>query len=253
MKGQISNDRDAKLAGREATSGAFDHAVNTLTQAIRDGVYRAGDRLVESRLARELGVSRSTLREVLRRLSSEGLIRLQPNRGAIVRSFSRADISELLEVRELLEGFAASLAARNATVPERQEQIRARLERIAQLRQRSVCDDYPEHNQSFHDFIVELGGNHTLAQQIRQLQLPFARSWYFGRMQPADRQRSVSEHEQILLALLDGDAALAGQLMSAHIRRTRKLVESLPDEMFDNLDSRSSEQETRRPAADLPP
>jgi len=222
---------------------AFEHAVNALTQAIRDGVYRAGDRLVESRLTRELGVSRSTLREVLRRLSSEGLIRLEPHRGAVVRSFTRRDVSELLHVREVLEGFAAGLAAQNAAAAEPRRQIQDRLDRIAAIRAGREQVDYLEDNSSFHQFIMDLGDNRTLAQQIRQLQLPYVRSWYFEQLKSADWERSLNEHEQILTAILDGDAALAGQLMSAHIRRTRKLFENLPDEMFDDDEGRGSRGE----------
>jgi len=218
---------------RRNGASASEHAVNALTQAIRDGVYCAGDRLVESRLTRELGVSRSTLREVLRRLGADGLIRLEPNKGAIVRSLTRKDITELLQVREVLEGFAAGLAARHAGDGGNRACIQVALDRIAAIRRDRRGVNYLENNSEFHQLIIDVSGNHTLAQQIRQLQMPYMRSWYFEQLKSADWDRSLNEHEQILLALLDGDAALAEQLMSAHIRRTRKLVEGFPDEAFD--------------------
>ena len=225
----LSRDRTTRRQGASAS----EHAVNALTQAIRDGVYCAGDRLVESRLTTELGVSRSTLREVLRRLGADGLIRLEPNKGAIVRSLTRKDVIELLQVREVLEGFAAGLAARNAGVVDHRAHIQAALDRIVAIRRDRHGVNYLENNSDFHQLIIAVSGNKTLAQQIRQLQMPYMRAWYFEQLKSADWDRSLNEHEQILLALLDGDAALAEQLMSAHIRRTRKLVESLPDAVFD--------------------
>ncbi len=218
---------------RSKGASASEHAVNALTQAIRDGVYCAGDRLVESKLTRELGVSRSTLREVLRRLGADGLIRIEPNKGAVVRSLTRKDVIELLQVREVLEGFAAGLAARNAGIGDNRSLIQAALDRIAAIRRDRRGVNYLENNSDFHQLIITVSGNTTLAQQIRQLQMPYMRSWYFEQLNSADWDRSLNEHEQILLALLDGDAALAEQLMSAHIRRTRKMVAGLPDEVFD--------------------
>ena len=218
---------------RRQGASASEHVVNALTQAIRDGIYCAGERLVESRLTRELGVSRSTLREVLRRLGADGLIRLEPNKGAIVRSLTRKDVIELLQVREVLEGFAAGMAARNVGIGDHRARIQAALDRIAAIRRDRRGVNYLENNSEFHQLIIFVSGNNTLAQQIRQLQMPYMRSWYFEQLKSADWDRSLNEHEQILLALQDGDGALAEQLMSAHIRRTRKLVESFPDEAFD--------------------
>ncbi len=225
----VERDRTRRRQGASAS----EHAVNALTQAIRDGVYGAGERLVESRLTRELGVSRSTLREVLRRLGADGLIRLEPNKGAIVRSLTRKDVIELLQVREVLEGFAAGMAARNVGTGDHGARIQAALDRIVAIRRDRHGVNYLENNSEFHQLIISVSGNNTLAQQIRQLQMPYMRSWYFEQLKSADWDRSLNEHEQILLALQDGDAALAEQLMSAHIRRTRKLVEGFPDEAFD--------------------
>lgn len=246
MLEKTAEESSRPAARRRPGTRVFEHAVNALTQAIRDGVYRAGDRLVESRLTGELGVSRSTLREVLRRLSSEGLIRLEPNRGAVVRSFTRRDVSELLQVRELLEGFAAGLTAQNSAAADHRQRLQGRLDHIAAVRANGEKIDYLEDNSSFHQFVIDLSGNRTLAQQIRQLQLPYVRSWYFEQLKSADWGRSLNEHEQILVAILDGDSALAGQLMSAHIRRTRKLFESLPDEMFDDHGDCRGQAEQKR-------
>jgi DNA-binding GntR family transcriptional regulator len=218
---------------RGRRNGASAHTVNALIQAIRDGVYRAGDRLVESRLTRELGVSRGTLREAFRHLAADGVIRLEANRGAVVRPLTRQDVAELLEVREVLEGLAAGLAARRIGLADHRARVQAALERIAVARRATQGFDYVADNAVFHETIIELSGNRTLGQQIRQLQLPYLRARYFGQLNTVDWTRSLNEHEQILLAIVEGDAALAEQLMSAHIRRTRRQLDALPEETFD--------------------
>jgi DNA-binding GntR family transcriptional regulator len=80
-----------------------------------EGVYTPRQRLVETDIAPALGVSRATLRAVLIRLQHEGLIEIQPNRGAQVRAFSVEEAARILQVREVLEGLAAALAAEQAT------------------------------------------------------------------------------------------------------------------------------------------
>lgn len=208
--------------------GATAHVVNALTQAIRDGRYAPGERLVESRLTAELGVSRSSVREALRRLEADGLVRVALNRGAVVRALEPTDVLEILEVREALEGLAAALAARRIDCDDNRSRVREMLRRVEAIRAGDVEVDHLEDNTAFHDFVLGLGGNRTLAHQVRQLQLPAVRAWFFDRLSASDWERSLAEHQQILEALLEGDPVLAQQLMCAHVRRTRRLFETLP-------------------------
>jgi DNA-binding GntR family transcriptional regulator len=219
---------------RDPQVGATDHAIQSLTQAIRDGAYGAGERLVESRLTRELGISRGSLREALRRLAADGLIDLEPHRGAVVRRIDRQTVADLLTVREVLEGLAAALAARASSAESVRQRLRERLARVRGLRAEPGAIDFLQDNLEFHRFIVALAGNTVLAQQIQQLQLPAVRSRFFAQLGDDDWRRSLGEHEAMLEAMLDGDAPLAEQLMRAHIRRTRRLFEKLPDEVFDS-------------------
>lgn len=233
MEGEIVRRKLAK--GRQSGPprlpgvGATAHAVNALTQAIRDGRYAPGERLVESRLTAELGVSRSSVREALRRLEANGLVRVALNRGAVVRALEPADVVEILEVREVLEGLAAALAARRIDRHDNRSRARAMLRRVETIRAGELEVDHLEDNTAFHDFVLELGGNRTLAHQVRQLQLPAIRAWFFDRLNASDWDRSLAEHQQILEAVLEGDPVLAQQLMCAHVRRTRRRFETLPD------------------------
>ena len=210
---------------RDPGTGATEHVVAALTQAIRDDAYQAGDRLVESRLTEQFGVSRSSVREALRRLESFGLVEIEPHRGAIVRTIGRNEVVQMLAVREVLEGLAAALAAQNVNQANNRQRLEAMLAQVRQVRSGAIEVNYLEDNLAFHRLIVEIGGNVTLAQQINQLQLPVSRNRFFEKMKPADWERSLTEHEFILEAILDGDAMTAEQQMRAHIRRTIRLIE----------------------------
>lgn len=212
---------------------ATEHVINYLTKAIADGTYQAGERLIENKLTEELDVGRGPIREAFRRLHSDGLIELQPNRGAIVRSFGREDVEEILAIREVMEGFAAALATQNIDKHDNRSRTEEMLRHVEQLLDSKSQVDFLADNSSFHHFIISLSGNKTLAHQIDQLQKPAIRSWFFNQLQDNNWSRSLNEHKLILEAILDKDAALAEQLMRAHIRRTKKLFSQLPEEVFD--------------------
>ena len=224
-----SNSKYIRALGTSAT----EHVVNSLTKLILNGTYRPGDRLVENRLVAEFGVGRGAVREALRQLHADELIDHAQNRGAVVRLISRKDIIEMLVIRETLEGLAASLAAQHVDKNDNRQRV---IEELARL-SRSISDrtgiDFQENNNLFHQFIIELGGNATLGRQIDQLQKPAVRSWFFNQVSDDDWLSSLSEHQLILKAILDGDEALSEHLMRAHIRRVRKILESLPDELFE--------------------
>src|SRR3954451_11400648 len=112
MAVQDGPDRPATRTSR------FDHAYQVLRDRIVQGVYLSDQRLTEMELARDLAVSRPTIRMALVRLEREGLVVTQPNRGASVRSISVREALQMLRIREVLDGLAAALAAEAATAAE---------------------------------------------------------------------------------------------------------------------------------------
>jgi len=217
--------------------GATDYAIDALTAAIRAGRFAPGERLTEAQLTRDLDVSRGSLREALRRVAADGLIDLEPHRGAVVRRLGRRELSDLLVVREVLEGLAASLAAGRSGTGEAGERIAALRIKARALRSGRPASDLLDNNVEFHRAIAELGANPALVRLIEQLQLPAFRRRFFDQVQNADWERSLREHEAVLDAISDGDAQLAEQLMRAHIRRTRRIFEALPEDAFDRGDA----------------
>ena len=218
---------------KKAKLSTTEQALATLTNAIHNEVYKSGQRLTEAELTKELGISRGSLREVLRRLAANGLIDLEPNRGAVVKRISRESVMEILATREVLEGLAASQAAENIEHGDNKERALGMLEEIQAAQVNSIEIDFLEDNTRFHQFIVSISGNKILHQQIEQLQLPGIRSRFFSQVSAELWKRSLREHEMLLQAILDSDAILAEQLMRAHVRHSRQHFSKLPESMFD--------------------
>lgn len=198
---------------------AADLAYDVIRAAIVAGEFSPGERLPEEELARRAGVSRTPVRAALQRLASEGVIEFAANRGAQVAEFTEQDLQELFDLRAVLEGFAARLAARNATdedlahlgkLADEMEQLaagtaRGRLERIAEL------------NNEFHATIVDVAGNRLLAQQVSGLiQVPLVHRT-FHNYDDEGLARSMAHHRELLTALRHRDVNWAGTVMRSHI------------------------------------
>jgi DNA-binding GntR family transcriptional regulator len=197
-------------------SPLFALVTDTLRQRIVGGVYRQGDRLVEHTLSAELGVSRVPVREALRALAVEGLVRIEPRRGASVSCLSEHVAREMIEVRATLEGLNAKLAAQRRDprlIAELQEMLR---QGSAAAREgEGEADCLLALNLRFHDVLGTIAANSVLQDIMRSLRertgLVFA---------PAHRvraQQNWDEHAQILKAVIAGDADLASLLATRHV------------------------------------
>src|SRR5512135_2863334 len=148
---------------------AVDRAYAVLRARITSGEYAAGDRLREEELAGTLGVSRTPVREALRRLGMEGFVVLVPHRGAHVVSWSRGGLEEIFGLRTVLEGYAARLAARRAT----DEQTAALAELADRMSALAADPPDPEQvealNVQFHERLVAAGGSQRLRAALAPL------------------------------------------------------------------------------------
>lgn len=178
-----------------------------------------GQRLIESDIRTLIGASRATIREAMGRLETEGLVVIEHQKGARVRRMTAVDAQHLYEVREVLEGAAARLAAKNVNKKDYRRRLRALEEDY-----RSSNDDLPStyfsYNEKFHRLIVEMSENPRLIRLVAQLQ----HSAFLMLIQViSDRkavQRAYVEHKPIVAAIFKGDEASAERAMRAHVRRT---------------------------------
>jgi DNA-binding GntR family transcriptional regulator len=200
---------------------------DVILQRILDGDYQPGARLVETRIAQELGVSQAPVREALRDLEQLGCIVHEPFRGCSVRAFSAQELLEAFPVRAALEALAARLAAERMTEDE--------LLRLAELveKMRAAADRGDAHDQSqanaqFHATIVRAARNATLERQWSFLE-PFSRT-YISVSQPGLDLRALSDrHVPILDALRARDGDAAAEAMHQHLMDAADLLRPLAD------------------------
>ena len=191
-----------------------------VTQELRRAIlarrHLPGDRLVEDRLSAEMGVSRIPIREALRVLASEGLVEVQPRRGASVAKVSPEIARDLVEVRATLEGLNARLAARHhePAIVEQLKRVLGEGDAAAKSRQ---IDDLARLNGEFHDKLAEAGRNTILWDIMRTLRE--RTSLVFAANSPRRAEQDWDEHSRILAAVIDGDEELASVLATRHVHR----------------------------------
>jgi DNA-binding GntR family transcriptional regulator len=185
-----------------------------LLQAILDGRFPPGARIVETRVARELGTSQAPVREALRDLEALGLIETSAFRGARVRRPSAEELLEAFVVRSQLESLAARLAV--ATITDRDvDQMTGYL---GEMRRAARADDARAEAMAdamFHGRLIELSGNATLHRVWRQLE-PVSRTYITLVVPGADRHRIADLHQPVLDALRYRDAARATDALDRH-------------------------------------
>lgn len=190
--------------------------VEQLRQLIFDGDLEPGTRLAEEDLSQRFGVSRTPLREALKLLSSEGLITIEPNRGATVTELSMTELAETFPVMGALEALAGELAASNAT-NEDLSALRLLHDEIVDHYKRRDLKPYFASNQRFHERLVEAAHNQTLKQHYHQLAGRARRARYRANLSAKRWAQSVAEHERIIKLLESRDGAALAQTLRAHI------------------------------------
>ena len=201
------------IEGRKSRSQAlYEH----LRRAIHDGTLRPGERLVEESLAAAAGVSRTPVRETLRRLEAEGLVE-EANRGIVVTSLSDADLLELCAVREVLEGMAASLAAQSRSDFEAKtlEQV---LGRMRSHTEQEDVEALVALNRIFHETIWKASKNRLLARKLSDLRGMIERMHDPALASMERRHASLLEHQRIVEAVAAGDPARAEEVTREHFQ-----------------------------------
>lgn len=197
-----------------------DKAYEVIRDGILKGRWQGGAHLTEQVLVDLTGVSRTPIRDALRRLESEGLVRISPNAGARVTQWDEIEIDQIFDLRVLLEGHAAALAAK-AVSPERMAQMSAlcdKMEAIVTNREKLSFSDLAVFNDQFHGHILDASGNARLALMVRQLtNMPLVLRTY-AHYDTESLTRSMQHHREILTALSHGDATWASAVVQAHIR-----------------------------------
>lgn len=192
-----------------------DQVRDVLLARVLSGAYPPGSRLVETRIAQELGISQAPVREALRDLEQLGCVEYQPFRGSTVRALSVGDLLEAFPVRAALEGLACRLAAERIS-DEQLEHLAALVEKMRRAGDAGDAQAESAADAEFHSTIVEAAANDTLTRQWRQLQ-PHARTFISISLPASTRGPVADRHIPVLDALRGRDAEAAAAAMDRHL------------------------------------
>jgi len=199
---------------------------NNLREMIMSGELREGDKIKEDELCTVMEISKTPLREALRVLSAEGLIRLIPNRGSYVTTPTFEEIKEMFDVMSVLEGVCARTAAEKMSSGDfkKLEDIHHQLEKNFRLKDQK---QYIHHNNLYHAFVQELAGNKTLNQIVNGLRQKIL-LYRFKSLNLSGRfKQSIQEHRDLLEAFRNRDAEKAELLMKSHMKKQSEALEKL--------------------------
>ena len=206
---------------------------NAIENAILDGEYKDGDSLNELKLSKELGVSRTPVREALMQLELEGLVKNVPNKGAVVIGVTEQDIHDIYEIRIRIEGLAARLCAENIT----DDELRA-LEQIVDLQEFYLLKNDTEQiwklDSDFHKIIYDASRSRPLRFTLSNFHNYIKKARDISVQTEGRAEKTVAEHRAILDAIKEHNGSLSEQLTAKHISNAE-------DNLFENAMKDSTE------------
>ena len=198
-----------------------------ILQWILEGELAPGSRIVETRVARELGTSQAPVREALRDLATLGVVEMQAYRGARVRRPTKKELVEAMEVRAELEAMAARLAAPRMT-EECLVELRGLMDDMRKWADSGDAHEHALKNTEFHAAVVRASGNRTLERTWSMLE-PFARTYVTATVPGIDLHWLGSRHLPIYEALEARDPERAAESMRKHANEAEELVSQMED------------------------
>lgn len=206
--------RDLACLNIETTPVSF-KIYKYLVEAIINGDFEGGERVVEADLAELLGVSRQPIRDALRILEIDGLVKLTPYRGAMVTSLTPQDVKQTLEVKAMVEGFAAWKSAQSADA-EKTAELKSTLKEMKSHIDKNNFKGVLHANLRFHRLMVDNLGNERLSRYYERIDNFIRRLYTIGLSSRPNWENSLSEHYQILKSIEKKDATLAEQAARNH-------------------------------------
>ncbi|MBN7774123.1 GntR family transcriptional regulator [Clostridium aminobutyricum] len=194
-----------------------------LKMQILTGKIVPGTRMMEVELAEDMGVSRTPIREAIRKLEKEGLVTIEPRKGAYASQISTEDMVEILEVRQNMEGLAAYFAAIRMTPAQLQVLMEVE-ESYNKAIEEGNTPDVIRYDSKFHKLIVHSSNNKVLIQMVEQLQEMVLRFRYLYYDDFKRAEKMPEEHQMIVDAIANNNAEAARDAADLHIKHLKDLV-----------------------------
>lgn len=192
----------------------------SITKGVLRRNYVVGQRLVEADLTQQLGVSRSTVREALKILASNGVVEIVPHRGAVIRGLSLTDAESLLALLEVLTGLAARSAAEKIGRGQNRQLFSAAAKPLIDPRPTSELDRILDERAHFYQAMLDIADNGELNRAMPLPRAHLFRSQFYSFLSKPDLHAMVAEYRNITKAILAGDATKAELYARRHIRKT---------------------------------
>jgi DNA-binding GntR family transcriptional regulator len=205
-----------------------------LKRQILVGEIAPGTRMMEVELADVMGVSRTPVREAIRKLEKEGLVTIEPRKGAYASNISIKDMVDVLEVRQGLEGMAAAIASGKITESQKADLLNI-VEKYKAAVESANIEEIIKYDEEFHSMIISISGNKTLMQvfsTVQELALRFRYIYYddFNRYESMPK-----EHQLIEEAIMSGDAEKARVAAGDHVSKLKEFILNEGEKAFGNL------------------
>ncbi|WNC16034.1 GntR family transcriptional regulator [Brevibacillus brevis] len=206
----------------EELSPIRDKVYQYIKQAIVQGVYKSGERIIERELADQLHVSRTPIREALFRLESQGFVKTLPRKGVVVSQLSPEEIVEIFTILGSLESLAMKLAAQRATPAAREELKRIIDEIDEELAKADVNHEYKNVHFDINEVIFRAAQSPRLTQMLDGLSDYIRAFVHLGYELPGRQRRAMEEHREIAMAVYNGEAELVESLTKIHLENSKR-------------------------------
>ena len=210
------------LIKKDNLSSKGSEIYRNLRELIAYGALNPGEKIIESKLVKDFGVSRTPIREAIRQLETRGFLTTIHNKGTYVKKVSREELERIYDVMSVLEGYAVRLAVENIT----DQQIGELEELCNTMRELTDLSRFKEHiekNLKFHFVIAEASQNEFLEDLIRELRDRVYRYRFIGITIPGHVEDYFSDHKSIVNAIKEKDPAKAEEIMRRHIQRGKQI------------------------------
>lgn len=205
-------------------SSQMDMTYQYIKDRILKGTFRPSQKLTETELVQQIGVSRNTIKKAFLKLEQENLIAIEKNKGATIKAFTLEEILNYLEIREVLEGLISKNAVRNISMNDL-DKMHETLEQMKEFLANNNFDKYSENNRLFHAIIYASASNRPAVDMIMMIRTQLLRYQFRTILVPGRTEASLQEHTKIYEAFRRKDETQVVEAVTSHISNVRRVIE----------------------------